>query len=80
MIQAIYDHTHEDGSTTPVDAVDPAWLQPDSGVWVWVDLDKPTPEEARILTDVFHFHELAVEDALAESHHPKSSPTATIST
>ena len=39
--------------------------------WVWVDLDQPTPEEARILTDVFHFHELAMEDALSELHHPK---------
>jgi len=51
--------------------VDPAWLTPDSGVWVWVDLDRPTTDEARILTDVFHFHELAVEDALSASHHPK---------
>ena len=51
--------------------MDPAWLQPDSGVWVWVDLSAPTPEEARVLTDVFHFHELAIEDALAEIHHPK---------
>ena len=64
-------YKHEGGSTTPAEAVDPAWLRPDSGVWVWVDLDKPTPEEARLLTDVFHFHELAVEDAMAESHHPK---------
>ena len=31
----------------------------------------PTPEEARILSDVFHFHELAIEDALSEIHHPK---------
>jgi len=64
-------YKHEGGSTTPVDSVDPAWLRPDSGVSVWVDLDKPTPDEARILTDLFHFHELAVEDAMAESHHPK---------
>lgn len=62
---------HEHGSTDKVDSVAPAWLRPGGGVWVWVDLEKPTPEEARILTDVFHFHELAVEDALAESHHPK---------
>lgn len=66
---AIYQH--QNGSTRSVDRVDPAWLEPDSGVWVWVDLDRPTPEEARILTDVFHFHDLAVEDALSESHHPK---------
>ena len=31
----------------------------------------PTADESRVLTDVFHFHELAVEDAIAESHHPK---------
>lgn len=64
-------HKHEGGSTRCVDRLDPAWLQPDSGVWVWVDLDRATPEEARILSDVFHFHELAIEDALSESHHPK---------
>jgi magnesium transporter len=64
-------HKHQGGSTQYVDRVDPAWLSPESGVWVWVDLDRPTPEEARILTDVFHFHELAVEDALSETHHPK---------
>ena len=32
---------------------------------------EPTPEEGRLLADVFQFHELAVEDALAEIHHPK---------
>lgn len=64
-------HTHEGGSTRCVDRVDPAWLRPGSGVWVWVDLDRPTPEEAHILGEVFHFHELAIEDALSESHHPK---------
>lgn len=65
-------HKHEGGSTEcGVDYVDPAWLVPGSGVWVWVDLDQPNPEEARILNDVFHFHELAIEDALSELHHPK---------
>jgi len=64
-------HKHEHGSTQVVDRVDPGWLQPGSGVWVWADLSAPTPEEARVLTEVFHFHELAVEDALAEIHHPK---------
>ncbi len=64
-------HKHEGGATRCVDRVDPALLQPGSGVWLWVDLDRPTPEEARILSDVFHFHELAIEDALSESHHPK---------
>jgi magnesium transporter len=62
---------HRDGHTELVEAVDPAWLQPDSGVKVWVDLAGPTQEELAILTDVFHFHPLAVEDAIAQVHHPK---------
>jgi magnesium transporter len=64
-------YRHEGGSTQKVDRVDPAWLKPDSGVWVWVDLDSATAEESRILSDVFHFHELAIEDAMSEAHQPK---------
>ena len=64
-------YKHEGGSTTEVDRVDPVWLEPNSGVWVWVALESPTPDESRILSDVFHFHELAIEDALMEVHHPK---------
>jgi magnesium transporter len=66
---AIYQH--ERGTTRSVDRVDPAWLRPGSGVWVWVDLNRPTPEESRVLIDTFHFHQLAVEDALSALHHPK---------
>ena len=61
----------EQGSTQCVERVDPAWLKPGSGVWVWVDLSNPTPDEARILSDVFKFHDLSIEDALSEIHHPK---------
>ena len=64
-------YKHQAGSIACVDAVDPAWLQPDSGVVVWVDLNQPTPAEARILADVFKFHELSIEDAMSEIHHPK---------
>jgi magnesium transporter len=64
-------YRNQAGATRCVDSIDPAWLQPGSGVWVWVDITSPTPEEARILTDVFHFHDLAIEDALTEIHHPK---------
>ena len=62
---------HQAGSTQVAEALDPAWLKPDSGVAVWVDLDQPTPDEVSILATVFHFHELAIEDAVAEIHHPK---------
>lgn len=64
-------YKHEGGLTECVDSVNPAWLDAASGVMLWVDLDHATPAESRILSDVFHFHELAVEDAVAEIHHPK---------
>jgi magnesium transporter len=57
--------------TRKVERVDPAWLAPGSGAYVWVDLANPTDEEAKILSDLFHFHELAIEDALKEIQTPK---------
>ena len=63
---------HVNGTTSQADRVDPAWLAPGSGATVWVNLSNPTPEEGRaILADVFHFHELAVEDALSALEFPK---------
>ena len=64
-------YVHENGVTRCEDRVDPAWLVPGSTATLWVDLAAPTADEGRILTDVFHFHPLAVEDALSEIHHPK---------
>jgi magnesium transporter len=65
-------YTHVDGKTSQADRVDPAWLAPDSGVIFWVDLTNPSPEEGQaMLKDVFHFHDLAVEDALSELEYPK---------
>jgi magnesium transporter len=61
----------EDGMTVAQERIDPAWLLPDSGVYFWVDLSAPTPEEGQILRSVFGFHELSIEDALSERHHPK---------
>ena len=57
--------------TRPAEAVDPAWLAPDAPETLWVDLEAPGPPEQRILAEVFKFHELAIEDAVAEIHHPK---------
>jgi magnesium transporter len=71
---------HRNGETTEAREVDRAWLQPQSGAVVWVDLtlaegDQRVPAaEAAVLRDVFGFHELAIEDALSESHHPKIEP------
>ena len=62
---------HEGGVTRQVEAVDPIWLKPDSGVLVWVALQDPSAPEAKLLAEVFHIHDLAVEDALNAIHHPK---------
>ena len=62
---------HEHGATREERAIDPDWLRPDSGRTVWVDLAEPTDEEGRVLTEVFHFHDLAVESALRRETHPK---------
>jgi magnesium transporter len=63
---------HANGKTTTADRVDPAWLVPGSGVIVWVDMMNPSVEEGRsMLSGVFHFHELAVEDAVSALEFPK---------
>jgi len=62
---------HENGRTEPRDAIDPAWLRPDSPGVVWVDFSAPSPDETRLLGELFGFHELAIEDALSIVHHPK---------
>jgi magnesium transporter len=62
---------HEQGVTRHAKALDPAWLDPGRPVRLWVDLQSPTEEEGRVLASYFHFHELAVEDALGEILQPK---------
>ncbi len=62
---------HQDGQTRQVDAVDPAWLAPGASELIWVDIELPDPDARRLLQEVFHIHELAVEDALSAIHHPK---------
>lgn len=49
----------------------PDLLQDDPETRHWVDLEDPTPEETSVLEDPFHFHPLAIEDSLDETHHPK---------
>jgi magnesium transporter len=47
-------------------------LLADTNLFLWVDLEKPTPEETRlILEDIFHFHPLSIEDCVAPSPSPK---------
>ncbi len=46
-------------------------LLADPRVRLWVDMEAPTEEERALLPAVFHFHPLAVEDCIAETHLPK---------
>ena len=65
-------YVYRNGETQVVDRVEPSWLDPASGVTLWVDVVEPTPEEGQaILADTFHFHPLSIEDALSEIHYPK---------
>lgn len=46
-------------------------LLADTSRLFWLDLETPTPEEFALLTSVFHFHPLAVEDAESPRQRPK---------
>ena len=47
-------------------------LLADTNLFLWVDLENPTPEESRlVLEEIFHFHPLSIEDCVAVSSSPK---------
>src|SRR5207249_11047483 len=47
-------------------------LLADTNLFLWVDLENPTPEETRrVLESIFHFHPLSIEDCVAVSESPK---------
>lgn len=64
-------YVHRNGATAAVDALDATWLVSGSGVYVWADVTEPSVEDGVLLHGVFGIHELAVEDALGETPHPK---------
>jgi magnesium transporter len=47
-------------------------LLTDTNLFLWVDLEGPTAQEAKyVLEDVFHFHPLSIEDCVMASPSPK---------
>jgi magnesium transporter len=47
-------------------------LLSDTNLFLWVDLEKATPEETKsVLEEVFHFHPLSIEDCVMVSPSPK---------
>ena len=66
-------HRRADGTIDPsFDARSLAGALADPSGLTWVDfLDEPTEPCTRVLAGVFHFHPLAIDDALRQSHVPK---------
>lgn len=62
---------HQNGQTHTVDRVEREWLDPAAGVTFWVDLKAPHDPERRVLSEVFGFHPLSVEDAVSALQFPK---------
>lgn len=60
-----------DGATRQTDTVDPAWLAPEAPEIVWADIEAPGDADRHLLSGVFRFHELAIEDTMADVHQPK---------
>src|SRR5437867_13249193 len=47
-------------------------LLADTNLFLWVDLENPTPEETKfVLEEIFHFHPLPIEDGVMLSPSPK---------
>ena len=59
------------GRCEQVTSLDRSWLNPASGVVLWVDLESPSIPESLILSDSFAFHPLAVEDAMSSGQPAK---------
>ena len=62
---------HQNGKTQVLDRVEREWLDPAAGVTFWVDLKAPQEPERHLLSDVFGFHPLSVEDAVSALQYPK---------
>jgi len=67
----IFTFSKQNGLRRITDAESLPGLLKDETESVWVDLEAPTEEETQILSSVFNFHPLAIEDCIGESHLPK---------
>jgi magnesium transporter len=54
-----------------VTSIENGWLDPASGVTIWVDIATPSVPESLLLSDTFRFHPLSVEDAMSALEFPK---------
>ena len=68
MIRSVFiDQNFQKTYNLPVEKISEALKLPNG--LLWVNLQSPTPDESTaILQDLFHFHPLAIEDALSEGY------------
>ena len=70
MIRTLY--RHASGTVMDLAADQLAEAIKDNRATLWIDMIDPTQAEYElVLTQLFHFHPLAVEDAIRDSHVPK---------
>ena len=67
----IFAYVLQNGEPRCVERVEPQWLDPAAKTTMWVDLSAPTEDELKVLSEVFHFHPLSVEDARSALQYPK---------
>ncbi len=60
----------ENGFSTEIQTPDWSTLFNGDG-FVWVDIVNPSPQDVKMMREVFHFHPLAIEDTLNERQRPK---------
>lgn len=61
----------ENGFTREIESPDWATLLNSPGGFIWVDIVSPTPQDVRMMREIFRFHPLAIEDTLNERQRPK---------
>src|SRR5918995_5071378 len=67
-------YVHHNGETGCVDHGDRGWLDASARTTPWVDLSDPTQPDFNLLTDVFKFHSLSIDDARSALQFPKVEP------
>lgn len=71
MIRTLFfENGKTEPSSIPVDEIPKALENSQNSVWVDMSSEDPVAAE-RVMHDLFHFHPLAIDDALRETHVPK---------
>lgn len=67
----IFAFSEKDGLSQIRDIAQIRGLVADKSQVVWIDFEKPTPQETELLDTAFNFHPLTIDDCLSPRHQPK---------